>query len=499
MIAINYYLHSVFEMREKNIFTWENGLHDFLNPKNIITPIVELPPKMNPYYQDGVRIFAKLLNTLPLNNVKSIPAFTMLNDTKTDLSKIHTITENSSGNTVLSLAVIGKLFGIETTKAFVSNEVTIGKLKLLRLFWVVPMVNREPICPDPNDKTSGIYKAIKLWKKNWRYNPWQYHNENNPKAHYEITWPQIYDQLDGNIQLFCAGLGTTGTMTGISTFLKEKDKKIYSLGVIRKPNNPIPWPRTRSLLQQIAFDWKSCVDKTIEVGAKESYIRSLDLIRNGIVVWPSSWFALQWLFEFLEKQKSSNGLDALRNNQWEIHAVFICCDSPYSYIDEYFTYLDDNYFPQIENENILLNKDYIIKKKNSNEMNEYFITSEELFDKAIKWTRQEIEKKLENSLPIELNKGWILFDIRNEEEFFHFHIPWSQYVLEKDIHSEAISKKNKKLVIICRYWVKSIDIVNILRREWYDETYSLEWGITERSNKLLPRWKPVICFKKQPL
>jgi cysteine synthase A len=105
-----------------------------LNPQNIISPIVELPPKMNPYYQDGVRIFAKLLHTLPLNNVKSIPAFTMLYDTERDLTNVHTLIENSSGNTVLSLAVIAKLFGIETTKAFVSNEITIGKLKLLRLF-----------------------------------------------------------------------------------------------------------------------------------------------------------------------------------------------------------------------------------------------------------------------------------------------------------------------------------------------------------------------------
>jgi cysteine synthase len=109
-------------------------LYDFLNPNNIVSPIVELPPKMNPYYQDGIKIFAKLLNTLPLTNVKSIPAFTMLNDADRDVSKIHTIIENSSGNTALSLAVIAKLFGIETTKAFVSNEVTMGKLKLLRLF-----------------------------------------------------------------------------------------------------------------------------------------------------------------------------------------------------------------------------------------------------------------------------------------------------------------------------------------------------------------------------
>jgi rhodanese-related sulfurtransferase len=288
-------------------------------------------------------------------------------------------------------------------------------------------------------------------------------------------------------------LWTTGTMTGISRFLKENIKNIYSLWVIRKPNNPIPWPRTKSLLQQIAFDWKSHVDQTIEVGTREAYARSLDLIRNWIVVWPSSGFALGWLFDFLKKTKNENALDLLRNKQWEIRAVFICCDSPYAYIDEYFTYLDDSYFPQIENEDILLYKDSDIKRGNIHDIDNYLIDSEWLFDKAIVWTKEDVQSKLEKNIPIELNQGWLMFDIRSEEEFSHFHIPWSQHILEKDIYGNHISLENKKIVVICRYWIKSMDIVALLRSEWYD-AYSLQWWITERSNKLLPRWKPMVCF-----
>ena len=151
-----------------NVFKGDNAILDYLNPESqVFTPLVELPKKLNPFYEDSVRIYAKLLNTLPLTNVKSIPAFNMLKEMehKGKLKNIHTIIENSSGNTVLSLAVIGRLLGIPNTKAFVSYEVPFGKLQMLQLFGVEPLVNKEPICPDPADKTSGIYKAKKMGKK----------------------------------------------------------------------------------------------------------------------------------------------------------------------------------------------------------------------------------------------------------------------------------------------------------------------------------------------
>jgi cysteine synthase/rhodanese-related sulfurtransferase len=391
------------------------------------------------------------------------------------------------------LAVISRLFWVQRTKAFVSNEITPWKLKLLRLFWVSPIVNKEPICPDPRDKTSGIYKTIELWKQNWWYNPGQYHNENNPNAHYEITWPQIYDQLDWDIQIFCAWLWTTGTMTGISKFLQEKDKNIVSLWVIRKPNNPIPWPRTKSLLSQISFNWNDFVNETIEIGTKESYVKSLEMIRYGLVVWPSSWFALAWILEFIKKKKKT--LDMYRNSMWEINIVFICCDSPFPYIDEYFIYVDQKYFPEIENNELLLNKGDTQKLKVTKKESNYQLQSMELFNMIFYWNKEAIESKIEAWEEIEINKEWILYDIRTQEEFSHFHIPWSQNIQENDIVARVSYMKNKKIVVICRYWIKSLDVVNILRNQGIDAYSFLGW-VTERSDNLLPRWKPSICFKK---
>jgi cysteine synthase A len=90
--------------------------------------------------------------------------------------------------------------------------------------------------------------------------------------------------MQGDIQIFAASLGTTGSLIGNITSLKEKNPNIISLGIIRKANNPVPGPRTKALLQHIAFPREQQVDHLIEVGSKESYLQSLHLLRSGILV-----------------------------------------------------------------------------------------------------------------------------------------------------------------------------------------------------------------------
>ena len=142
---------------QKNVFSGPSAMKDFLDPRSTVTPLIELPESLNPLVKDNTHIFAKRMDLLPLGNVKSLPAFQMLQAAQLD--GIHTLIENSSGNTVASLAILGRLFGVPQTKALVSNEVSRGKLALLRLFGVEVIVKDEPICPDPNDPESGIYQA----------------------------------------------------------------------------------------------------------------------------------------------------------------------------------------------------------------------------------------------------------------------------------------------------------------------------------------------------
>jgi cysteine synthase/rhodanese-related sulfurtransferase len=489
-----------------NVFKGKRAILDYLNPESkSYTPLVEIPEDLNPFYNDGVRIYAKLLNTLPLTNVKSIPAYNMLSEMKKkgQLDGVHTIIENSSGNTVLSLAVIGRLLGIPTTKAFVSNEVLFGKLQMLQLFGVESLVNKEPICPDPADKTSGIYKAKKMGEKMGWINAGQYENEDNPNGHRKTTGPQIYEQLQGNIQLFCAGLGTTGTMVGTASYLKEKNKNIQTVGAIRTPNNPVPGVRTRGLLKMIAFNWRNFVDHIEEVGSKDSFLQSLNLIRHGIVVGPSSGFALGGLLNFLSKQKEANQLEKLSNEDGVINAVFICCDSPFPYLKDYFQYLDYSNFPSIQGYELLIDK--------PDEKNNYLtIDHVEGFEiepaQALSLTYQDNKEKIEHDLisgnKIILNTNFVILDVRPKDEYTHFHLPESIHVeyqkclVDTNRTIKNLELKNKKVLVVCNLGLRSNAVTTILRKDGV-EAYSLKGGITEWSHLDLPRWKPGVCLKNK--
>lgn len=489
-------------MDPKNTFLGKNAILDFLNPdKGVYTPLVEIPEQLNPCAEDGVHIYAKLLNMLPLTNVKSLPAFKMLDQEKAKggLKGVHTIIENSSGNTVLSLAVLGKLFGIEHTQAFVSHEILPGKLQMLQLFGVKCIVNEEPICPDPSDTNSGIYKAKEMGKLEGWFNAGQYENYANPQAHEQWTGPQIYEQLQGNIQILCAGMGTTGTLVGTSRFLKGKNPSLCTVGILRSPNNPVPGVRTRGLLGMIAFDWKKYTDYFEEVDTKNSFEKSLLLIRNGIVVGPSSGFSFAGLLQFLENRKREKTLDSLRDKNGEIHAVFICCDSPLPYLKEYFTYLDASYFPEIEHAELLINKP--TKKVSYKKENSFEISAEETFSQLYSDSAEIIERKLLHNEEIKIQNGICIIDCRSKKEFDHFHIPGSELIEYEHFieYLSALSSRlhNIKVILICTYGLKSHSLARTLQLEFGIEAYSLKGGILEWSHLHLPRWKPDICLKRK--
>lgn len=492
-------------MNNLNVFSGNNSILEFLNPdNNPPIPMVELPDVLNPFKEDGVRIYAKLMNTLPLNNVKSLPSYNMLMEAKErgDLDSIDTVIENSSGNTVFSLAIIGRLLGIKSTKAVVSNEVSSGKLKMLRLFGTEIIVNKEPICPDPSDKTSGIYKA-KVWaKENGWLNAGQYDNFDNPKAHEKWTGKQIWDQTLGNISVFCAGLGTTGTMVGAGKYLKDKNKDIKNVGVARLSNNPVPGPRTKNLLREIAFDWENIVDEVEEVGTIDSYKTSLDLCRYGLLVGPSSGFTLKGLFNYLNKMRSENKLDSLRNKDGEIICVFIACDSPFPYLNEYFEYLDEDLFPTIENVELLNNEIEVSRKIQFSDVSEYEITVNEAFENSFDSNSKQIWNNLLNNEPVELKDNVVILDTRSKEDFEHFHIPESLNIEYTDLErktDEHLSKlKDKKVITICYRGNLSKLATSILRNKNI-EAYTVKGGITEWSKENLPRWRPDICKVNMPV
>ena len=342
-----------------NVFQGDQSIKNFLSPgKGAYLPLVEIPNKLNPFAAENVKIFAKLMTFSGMHNVKLIPAYNMMlaQHERGELEDITHIIENSSGNTVSALAIAARLFGIEHTMAIVPDEVSWNKLQMLRFYGITPIVNQEPRYPDNDDPRSGIFKARVKGKEEGWLNPGQYNNPDNPAAHQKWIGRQIWEQTAGEITVFCAGLGTTGTIIGNSIYLKAQNARVRVIGVRRAPDNYVPGPRTAELLKLIGFDWQPHVDALQEVITAEAYQKSMELSRSGLIVGPSSGLSLVGLLHFLNQCKTENTLDQLRNQKGEVSCTFICPDTPFPYFDEYFKYLDDSNFPAIENEALLLNK-----------------------------------------------------------------------------------------------------------------------------------------------
>ena len=323
-----------------NVFKGKNAIKDFLNPDcNPFLPLVELPESLNPFLKDKVRIYAKLMYFLPLLNIKSLPALNMLLEAEAlgKLKGVNNIVENSSGNTVFSLAIIAKIFGIENVHAIVPFDIAPGKLEMLKLSGVKPILNK-----DVPGEPSGIEKAKEMGKQKGFFNPGQYENDANPKAMEKWMAPQIWEQTEGKISVFCAGLGTTGTVFGTGRYLKKKLPSITIVGVNSSADSAVPGVRTLNKLKEISFDWQSILDYRIEADTKESFKKSLELCQVGLLAGPSSGFALAGLLKFLSEQK--NNFDKLRNKEGEIVAVFICPDTPLPYLEKYSTHLDPSDF-----------------------------------------------------------------------------------------------------------------------------------------------------------
>lgn len=323
------------------VFEGPDAVRDFLDPDNHRElPLVELPDRLNPFRQQGVRIFAKLMYLLPLLSIKSLTAIGMLRKAEAagHLKGVETIIEGSSGNTAFSLGILSGLFGVSRVVAMVPWDIAPGKLDLLRLCGVEPRLVRERA-----GSLSGIAQARESGKQPGWFNPGQYENEANPQAFEQWLAPEIWAQTDGKLTVFATGLGTTGTLVGASRFFRRTSPKVALVGAICGPNSAVPGVRSERSLREIAFPWREAADAIVEVETRESFKKSLELCRCGLMGGPSSGFALTGLLRFLREREAA-ALDALRNDDGEVVAAFICADTPLPYLDKYSTHLDPSDF-----------------------------------------------------------------------------------------------------------------------------------------------------------
>ncbi|EWG47310.1 cysteine synthase A [Fusarium verticillioides 7600] len=344
--------------------------------------------------------------------------------------KTKAVVEYSSGSTVLSMSLISRaIHGVDDVRAFLSNKTSSTKLRLMQFFGIDITLFGGPSQPEPLDERGGIRAAQRLAQESDAtiINPNQYENDLNWNAHVKWTGPQIYKQLP-EINVICAGMGTSGTMTGLGTYFKDAKPTVYRLGVCTAPGDRVPGPRSFALMAPVQFPWKRAVDHIEEVDSHNSFSLSLDLCRNGIVCGPSSGFNLKGLYQLIEKRKAEGTLSELAGPDGNINCVFLCCDLPYQYINEYFDKLGESYFPSIKNGDLLAVDLYRYDEKwersASEALDAFFdVDRGALLDMVLADPKIGSANAVDLQSILKSKQDTTIIDIRQPDDFSMFHLP----------------------------------------------------------------------------
>ena len=190
------------------------------------TPLVQLR-RIRP--KRGARILAKLEGHNPGGSVKDRPALWMIQRAEDEgrLAPGKTILEPTSGNTGIGLAMVGAYKGYRV-KLALPECVSMERRQTLLAY------GAELVLTPAHERTDGAIRAAHrmVSEDSDRYfMPNQFANPDNWLSHYETTGPEILAQTDGEVSAFVAGMGTTGTLMGVSRRLKEHDGRIQVVGV----------------------------------------------------------------------------------------------------------------------------------------------------------------------------------------------------------------------------------------------------------------------------
>jgi cysteine synthase B len=253
------------------------------------TPLVELT-KLNSK-RPKVKILGKLEGVNPGGSVKDRPAYWMIKKAEESgqLTKGKIILEPTSGNTGIALAMIGAAKGYRV-KLCMPECVSTERQHILQA------LNADVVLTPAKEGTDGaIRKACQLLEEepDKYYMPNQFENENNALAHYETTGPEIFAQTKGDIDVFVAGMGTTGTLMGVKRFFKEKKPNVKVIGVEPTEGHTIQGLKNMAEAIVPKIYNPDMLDEKITVGDGEAFETTRALAaKEGIFVGMSSGAAV---------------------------------------------------------------------------------------------------------------------------------------------------------------------------------------------------------------
>ena len=190
----------------------------------------------------GNVVLAKLEGNNPAGSVKDRPALSMISraEERGEIKSGDTLIEATSGNTGIALAMAAAIKGYHMV-LIMPEDLSVERAQTMKAFGaeliLTPRSGGMEYARDLADKMVAQGKGRVLD---------QFANPDNPRIHYETTGPELWEQTDGRITHFVSAMGTTGTITGVSRFLKEKNPKVQIIGAQPAEGSRIPgirkWP-----------------------------------------------------------------------------------------------------------------------------------------------------------------------------------------------------------------------------------------------------------------
>jgi len=254
--------------------------------------LVRLPGLGNE--QRGNVILAKLEGNNPAGSVKDRPAISMIRraEERGDIRPGDTLIEATSGNTGIALAMAAAIRGYRMLLVM-PEDLSVERAQTMKAFGAELILT---------SKAGGMEYARDLAEKMQREGKGrvldQFANPDNPRIHVETTGPEIWDDTEGRITHFVSAMGTTGTITGVSKYLKEKNSAVRIVGAQPSEGSRIPgirkWPE--AYLPKIYEP--SRVDETVNVSQADAEETARRLAREeglfaGISSGGACWAALQ--------------------------------------------------------------------------------------------------------------------------------------------------------------------------------------------------------------
>ncbi|MBO5907010.1 MAG: cysteine synthase A [Clostridia bacterium] len=257
----------------------------------------------------GAKIFAKLEYKNPAGSVKDRVALAMLEDAEKRglIKKGSLIIEPTSGNTGIGIAMVSLAKGYRCI-IVMPDSMSPERVRIMRAYGAEVVLT-----PGALGMRGSIERANEILSENeGAFIPSQFENPENPMAHYRTTGPEIYEALSGKVDIFVAGVGTGGTVSGVGKYLKEKNKNIKIVAV-EPSESPVisggaPSPHK---IQGIGAGFipktldTSVIDEVITVSSDEAFATAkLICDREGILVGISSGAAAAAARKLSEREEN---------------------------------------------------------------------------------------------------------------------------------------------------------------------------------------------------